>query len=136
MQFGYEAIKHVAAASEMIDEPEFYELLRDCLEALNNLGINLQIIQAWFYLRLAKLLGNELNTATDNNGMKLVEDTNYNFDIGNQVFTFADNGRYNTEHIKLLRVIANNDPRMAARIAGIDNIIDDCLYLARIVAKL
>jgi DNA repair protein RecO (recombination protein O) len=136
MQFGYEAIKHIARASDMLSEPEFYDLLYDSLAALNNLKINLKVIQTWFYLRLAKLLGNGLNTATDNNGMKLVEDAHYNFDTAHQVFVFAETGRYDANHIKLLRVIDNNPPAVIAKIANLDDLIDDCLRLAQIAAKI
>ncbi|MDR1196843.1 MAG: DNA repair protein RecO [Candidatus Nomurabacteria bacterium] len=136
MQFAYDAIKQVSRASEMIDEPEFFDLLQGCLAALDNLKISLKIVQTWFYLSLAKLLGNELNIATDHNGMKLVEDAQYSFDVGHQVLVFAENGPYNSSHIKLLRVINNNQPEIIARIAGINEIIDDCLRLAQIVAKI
>jgi DNA repair protein RecO (recombination protein O) len=136
MQFAYEAIKQISTASKMVNEPEFYELLRDCLEALNNTAINLRIIETWFYLHLAKLLGNELNILTDSSGMKLVEDAQYNFDVNDQVFTFAENGRYGSSHIKLLRVIANNPSHIIARVIGVDEIIDDCYRLAQIVAKI
>ena len=135
MQFSYDAIKRVASASEMIDEPEFYNLLLDTLESLNNLKVDLTIIQTWFYLNLAKLLGNELNTATDNNGMKLVEDIRYNFDTNNQVFVFDEVGIYDSNHIKLLRVINNNKPAIVAKISGSNDLINDCLRLAQIVAK-
>ena len=136
MQFGYEAIRRVSGASKTVDEPEFYELLHDSLEALNNLEINQTIIETWFYLKLTKLLGNELNTATDNNGMKLLEGMQYNFDISDQAFVFSEKGQYSTSHIKLLRVIANNPPSVITKVAGIDEIIDDCLRLAQIVAKI
>lgn len=136
MQFGYEAIKRVSAASTTVDELEFYELLHDSLEALNNLDINLEIIETWFYLKLAKLLGSELNTATDNSGMKLLEDVQYNFDASDQVFVFSENGQYGTSHIKLLRVLANNPPSIVAKVAGTDEIISACLRLAQIVAKI
>lgn len=136
MQFGYEAIKRVAGASETIDEPEFYSLLLDTLESLNNLKINLIIIQTWFYLRLAKLLGNELNTSTDDNGMKLVEDVQYNFNPNDQVFRFDENGIYDSNHIKMLRVMNNNKPEIIAKVSSTDGLIESCLYLAQIVAKL
>jgi len=135
LQFGYEVLKQVAKASETIDEPDFYTLLAESLEALNNLKINLKIIQTWFFLRLAELLGNGLNTATDVSGMKLVEDANYNFDPGEQVFVFSENGRYDARHIKLLRVMMSNPPQIVAKIAGANEIIDDCLRLSQIVAK-
>jgi DNA repair protein RecO (recombination protein O) len=136
LQFGYEVLKQIARASEAIDEPDFYNLLADCLAAINDLKIDLRVIQAWFYLRLAELLGNGLNTATDASGMKLVEDARYNFDLADQAFTFNENGRYDARHVKLLRVMAANHPNVVAKIVGIDEIIDDCLRLAQIVAKI
>ena len=136
LQFGYEALKQITKASESIDEPDFYTLLADCFSALDNLKIDLKIVQTWFYLRLAELLGNGLNTATDMSGMKLVEDARYNFDSADQVFSFQENGRYDERHIKLLRVMAANQPAVVAKIAGTDEIIDDCLRLAQIVAKI
>jgi DNA repair protein RecO (recombination protein O) len=135
LQFGYEAIKQISRASQTIDEPEFFDLLNQTFQALNDSAINLKITETWFYLRLAKLLGNELNLATDSSGMKLVEDVAYHFDTANEVFQFADNGNFGSDHIKLLRVISNNDPRTIAKVSGIETIIDDCLRLAQIVAK-
>jgi DNA repair protein RecO (recombination protein O) len=136
LQFGYEAIKQVARASETIDEPDFYALLADCFAALDNLKIDIRVVQTWFYLRLAELLGSGLNTATDSSGMKLVEDAHYDFDLADQVFVFNETGRYDARHIKLLRVTNANQPTIVAKISGLDDIIDDCLRLAQIVAKI
>lgn len=136
LQFGYEAIKQTAKAAETIDEPEFYALLEATFASLNNLAINLKITETWFYLRLAKLLGNELNTATDASGMKLVEDARYNFDQSDQVFVFNESGRYGSDILKILRILGANDPQVVRRIQGIDDLIDDAVWLARSVAKI
>jgi DNA repair protein RecO len=136
LQFGYEAIKCIAKASETIDELEFFDLLQNTFRVLDDNSIKLKVIQTWFYLKLAKLLGNELNLSTDNNGMKLVEDMKYNFDVENEVLTFAENGIYGSNHIKLLRVMTNNDPKIVSKISDTEVIIDDCLRLAQIVAKI
>lgn len=136
LQFGYEAIKQVSKASETIDELDFFDLLNDTFKALNDSFIQLKIVQTWFYLKLAKLLGNELNLATDNSGMKLVEDAKYQFDVGHEVFVFTENGVYGSNHIKLLRVVANNEPKVVQKLSGIEEIIDDSLHLAQIVAKI
>jgi DNA repair protein RecO (recombination protein O) len=136
LQFGYTAIKDISRASQTIDEPEFYELLNDTFKALNNQAVNLKITETWFFLKLAKYLGNELNLATDSSGMKLVEDASYDFDIANEVFRFSENGEYHSEHIKLLRVISNNNPEVISKVSGVSGIIDDCLRLAQIVAKI
>ena len=135
LQFGYEVLKQIAKASETIDEPDFYALLEDCLGTLDNLKIDLGIVQTWFYLRLADLLGSGLNTATDASGMKLVEDAKYNFDTTDQTFIFHEQGRYTSEHIKILRLMTRNSPEIIAKISDIDKYLDDCLRLAQIVAK-
>jgi len=136
LQFGYEAIKQVAKGSEQIDEPEFYELLAGAFAALDDAKIDLKITQTWFYLQLAKLLGNELNVATDASGMKLVEDARYDFGAHDQVFAFDARGKYDARTIKLLRVLTSNPPAVAAKIADTADLLDDCLRLGQIVAKM
>lgn len=136
LQFAYEAIKQISKAAENMDEPDFYDLLKDTLSFLNSSQIKLKIIQTWFYLKLAKLFGNELNTATDNNGMRLVEDINYRFDKDDQVFVFDESGVYDSNYIKILRLMIHNPPEIIAKINDIDQYIDDCLLLAQIVAKI
>jgi DNA repair protein RecO (recombination protein O) len=135
LQFGYEAIKLVAKAASHISEPEFYDLLVDTFRALDDSTIPHKITQIWFYLHLAKLLGSELNIATDASGMKLVEEAQYNFDAHDQVFAFSETGRYDARTIKLLRVMTSNPPAVAAKIADTDDLLDDCLWIAKSVAK-
>ena len=135
LQFGYEAIKQVAKAADQIDAPEFFGLLRETFAALNEPKITLKITESWFYLALAKLLGNELNMATDDHGMKLVEDARYDFDTHEQVFVFNETGKYDAQTIKLLRVLTSNPPAVVAKIANVADLLDDCLWLAKIVAK-
>ena len=135
LQFGYEAIKLVDKAAEHINEPDFFNLLTETFAALDNENILLNIAQTWFYLQLAKLLGNELNVATDNHGMKLVEGARYDFDMNDQVFSFNENGKYDSETIKLLRVMTSNSPDVISRINNVNEIIGDCLHLAQIAAK-
>ena len=135
LQFGYEAIKLIARASETVDESDFYVLLVETFESANDLRINLKVVETWFYLRLTKLLGNELNTATDDSGMKLVEDAKYDYDFHDQVFVFTESGKYGADLLKLLRLINSNEPKIVNRIFGVDEMIADCLDLARAVAK-
>ncbi|MCL2280495.1 DNA repair protein RecO [Candidatus Saccharibacteria bacterium] len=136
LQFGYEVLKQIAKASETINEPDFYVLTEECLGALDNLKIDLGIVQTWFYLRLAELLGSGLNTATDASGMKLVEDAKYNFDTTDQTFIFHEQGQYTSEHIKILRLMTRNSPEIIAKISDINEYLPDCLRLAMIVAKI
>ena len=67
--------------------------------------------------------------------MKLVEDSNYDFDTRDQVFSFSENGRYSTEHIKFLRLLAQNQLEVVSKVRGADTLASDCSDLALSVAK-
>lgn len=130
LTFGYETIKQVSRAADAIDEPAFYDLLEQAFGYLHTEAIDLRFVRIWFWLQLSILLGNGLNLATDDAGMKLVEGAKYNFDETQSVFAFRENGRFSTDHIKLLRLMSAQSPDVAAKVQGIDVLLDDCLWLA------
>lgn len=130
LQFGYDVIKQVSKAADQLDEPAFFDLLNQALESLNDHSIELKVVKAWFWLQLAILLGVGLNLATDNNGMKLVEDASYNFDSSDSVLVFHEKGSIHSEHIKLLRLLSAQPPKVAMQVQGITKLIDDALWLA------
>lgn len=130
LDFGYQAIKQVAKATDHLDEPAFFDLLDQTFASLNDPEVPLPLIKTWFWLQLAILLGVGLNLATDNNGMKLVEDAQYNFDGEHAVLSFQPGGRFTSQHIKLLRLLSAQPPKVAAGVRGVDELIDECLWLA------
>lgn len=135
LQFGYEAIKKVADLSNVIDSPELYQIILSVIRLLNNQAIDLRLIKAWFYLRVARLSGSELNLFTDISGMKLVEGASYNFDLANNAFVYSDQGQYQSNTIKLLRLMMANDAALLARLRGLDDkTISDAFYLSQVAA--
>ncbi len=130
LQFGYEAIKQVSMAAEAVADPAFFELLATVLASLDNHEINDKITETWFWLQLAILLGVGLNLATDENGMKLVEESQYNFSDDSMSFVYHEQGRFTTEHIKLLRLLSAQPPHVAQHVRGINELISECLWLA------
>jgi DNA repair protein RecO (recombination protein O) len=136
LQFGYDAIKQVAGVAATIDEPAFYELLEQTFGALDDVGIDVRLIKTWFWLQLAILLGIGVNLATDANGMKLVEDAQYNFSEFDHGFVFNNNGQFTSEHIKLLRILSAQSPKVASHVGGVNDLVNDCLWVAeRAVAR-
>lgn len=136
LQFGYDAVKQVAGVAATVDEPAFYTLLEQTYQWLNDPGIDVRLTRAWFWLQLAILLGVGMNLATDVNGMKLVEDARYNFSEFDHGFVYHDNGMFGSEHIKLLRILSAQSPKVAAHVGGLEELINDCLWAAeRAVAR-
>ncbi len=130
LQFGYEAIKQVSRAAEEVSEPAFFELLKVAFVSLDDPEISEKITETWFWLQLAILLGVGLNLSTDDNGMKLVDQSRYNFSEESMALTYSEQGRFTTEHIKLLRLLSAQPPGVAQHVRGIEDLISDCLWLA------
>jgi len=131
MQFAYEVLKRVASASEMVDEPEWYEVASEVLMALDAHSIELNLTRTWFYMRHAALLGRELNLERDVDNEKLTADKVYRYDETEQGLRAVQNGEITADHIKLLRLIAVKPLRALAQIGGIHDIIHDCELVAR-----
>lgn len=130
LQLGYAAIKQVSKVADSINEPALFELLKVTFESLNDSEIDDKVIEAWFWLQFAILMGIGMNLSTDVNGMKLVEESRYNFDEAESAFVYSENGRFTTEHIKLLRLLSAQPPHVAQQVKGIEELIGECVWLA------
>jgi DNA repair protein RecO (recombination protein O) len=131
LQFGYRAIKLVGAASDTVDEPEWFDLLAEVLAALDALTIPLELIETWFLLRYSGLLGRELNLGHDIEGVPLSADSNYRYDSSEEGLRPLQSGEVTGDHIKLLRLIGTRSLKVLVQIGGIGTILPECLRVAR-----
>ena len=131
LQFGYTAVKLVGRASETVDEPEWYELLTEVFMGLDVKTLPMALVETWFYIRYAGLLGHDLNLQLDIDGNKLEPDARYRYDVGDQGLRRAENGEITGEHVKLLRLIATKSLQVLIQIGGLQEIIPACLQIAR-----
>lgn len=131
LQFGYLAIKLIARASETVDEPEWFDLLKEVLMGLDVASIPLPLIEAWFYIRYAALLGHELNLELDVQGNTLKEDVSYRYDSGEQGLRPVTNGEISGTHIKLLRLIASRPLKVLIQIGSVGMLLPEVLRVVR-----
>ncbi len=131
LQVGYQAIKLVAKASDTVDEPEWFDLLVETMAGLDGVSIPLPLIEAWFYIRYAALLGHELNLERDTEGQKLQADNTYRYDSAEQGLQGAPSGTLTGEHIKLLRLIATRPLAVLVQVGGIGGLLGECLQVIR-----
>jgi recombinational DNA repair protein (RecF pathway) len=131
LQFGYRAIKFIGKASEAVDEPEWFDLLSEVLAALDTLTIPIELIETWFLLRYAGLLGRDLNLELDIDGAPLSSELLYRYDSGEEGLRALTSGEITSQHIKLLRLIATRSLRVLVQIGGIKEILPDSLRVAR-----
>ncbi len=131
LQFGYQAIKLIARASEAVDEPEWFDLLNETLAGLDTLTIPQALIETFFYLRYASLLGHELNLDLDTNGERLKQGGAYRYDVAEQGLRNTPKGEITSEHIKLLRLIATRPLKVLVQIGGIGTLLPQVLLVVR-----
>lgn len=131
LQFGYTTIKLVSRASDTVDEPEWFDLLEETVAGLDVLTIPQALIEAWFYIRYAALLGHELNLELDIDGNPLEADSFYRYDMAEQGLRKVTNGELSSEHIKLLRLIASRPLKVLIQIGGVGALLPECLRVVR-----
>ncbi len=131
LQFGYFVVKYVARASETVDEPEWFDMLGEIFMGLDAKTIPIELVQTWFYLHYAALLGHELNLGIDVTGQKLDAEKTYRYDIGEQGLVENPRGDITAEHIKLLRLISSKSLKILAQIGGVGEILPACLLVSR-----
>lgn len=131
LQFGYQAIKLVAKASEAVDEPEWFDLLQETLAGLDAVTVPLPLVQTWFYIRYAALLGHELNLELDVDGDILRADETYRYDNAEQGLRAVNNGEITGDHIKLLRLIATRPLKVLVQVGGIGALLGVCLAVVQ-----
>ena len=131
LQFGYEAIKQVTKASEMVDEPEWYDVLFEVFKGLDSPAVALQLTQTWFYLHYAELMGVQLSLTRDVAGQPLLPDERYAYDVSERGLRLAGSGDITADHIKLMRLISAKPLAVLAQIGGIEQTLPDCWLVAR-----
>ncbi len=131
MQFAYEVLAQVARASESLDEPEWYDIVTEVWMALDVMTVPLPLVQAWFYVQMSSMVGDELNVARDATGQKLSPDKKYRYDSGDKSFVETPQGEVTAEHIKILRLLAAKPLSVLVQVGGLGEYLSECLYVAR-----
>ena len=131
LQFGYEVVKQVASATETVDEPEWFDVLQEVFAGLDAVSMPRQLVEAWFYLRYAALLGRELSLVNDVDGNRIEAERLYVYDVSEQGLRPAVNGELTAEHIKLLRLLSTKSLKILSQIGGIGSVLPDCWRVAR-----
>lgn len=131
MQFAYEVLAQVSKASASLDEPEWYDIVAEVLAALDVATIALPLVQTWFYVRIAQMLGDELSVMRDYKGDKLSPNATYRYDSTEKGFIEDARGSISAEHIKILRLVSVKPLSVLVQVGGLGEYLAECLYVAR-----
>jgi recombinational DNA repair protein (RecF pathway) len=117
---GYDLIKQLSQSTGDEPEPEFFALLEQSFEALDNFDLNVELIRIWFSAQLLRLNGHTPNLQTEISGQKLESGKSYEFSVDDAAFIRNEHGNLHADDIKFLRLLfSGNQPAVLANIVGV-----------------
>jgi DNA repair protein RecO (recombination protein O) len=131
VNFAYDCHKKINKIMADGADKNYFLLLEQLLEALNNLELPLPVIAVWWYCNLAKLTGHNINTEQIIGGGIFKEGNTYIFDTENGGFREFEDGSIKPDHIKYLRIATNNSVKVLAKVRDGQKIAEELLPALR-----
>ena len=135
LEVASEIMKKVIRATSSIDSPEYFELVRQCFEALEARGDN-NVILTWFYLNLARTNGEEINLHFDTDGKILSEYERYVWDSTELALKPEPKGRIGVNEIKMLRLMLAAKLGLVLRVKEAKEMTEELLFVAKTLNQL
>lgn len=133
---GYELIKQLNKVTEDEPEPDYFQILEQAFEALDNAAIDMEIIRVWFNAQLLRLSGHTPNLRTELDGTKLAADQRYEFNFDDSAFISHPEGPYRADDIKFLRLLfSGNSPAVLAKVAGVGALVQATKQLVMLMQQ-
>ena len=130
MEMAVEILKKINKAAEGVDASGFFEITDKCLFMLND-GCDIGLVEAWFMINLAKVMGEEINLYLDSDGDKLEVELKYSWDAHEKVLVKNDSGEVDANMIKILRMMVSADFEVVRRVIGVETYVPEILKITR-----
>lgn len=128
---GYELLKRVNRVTEDAAGKEYFMLLETALEGLNSQALAPELVELWFTMQMLKITGHSPKLRQDVAGNALKPDQKYIFSFDDMAFRSTDEGPFEANHIKLLRLgIGTVKPQVLIKVKGADLLANEALQLA------
>ncbi len=128
---GYDIIKIFNQATEDECGEEYYELLLHSLAFLNETSNDPILVKCWFMMQLLRLLGHTPNVERSTDGSRFSVEKTYGFSFEDMGFYDQARGSYSPNHIKMLRLLLNENPDKLHVIHGIHDVLPTIEQLLR-----
>ena len=128
-------LKKISLVAESLDSEECFNIVNAALPALDR-GTRRDLVEAWFWLNYAKLTGEQINLYRDVRGNKLEAEKKYDWNIDEAAFMEKENGSFDADAIKLMRLMTATELSVVERVKGIDDKLQPILRVARGINKI
>lgn len=132
MELAASILKRVNTMAEGSDNSDGFCIVDQSLRSLDA-GGDVRVIETWCLMNIKKSMGEEMNLYRDVSGEKLEVGKKYNWDMCELAFVEDMQGEYDTDDIKLLRLMASGDLAVVQRVKLQEDRIDRILRLVKMV---
>jgi len=132
----YKLLKLTNRNTEVATESEYFWLIEQMLESLDDLEINITLIELWFTMQLLRMSGHAPDLKQDTSMNLLNKNKEYLFDVSKMAFYQHSSGVYGESHIKLLRLaMSTHTPAQLKAIVVKDVYLSDAQKLSSNILK-
>ena len=127
LELGYYLMKIASRLSQDLDGDDWFGLLRQALEALNQPAIDMRLIKAWFNFQSAIIQGEAFNWELTADGQVTSLTEKYSYDVQQKVLLRDPQGRITGDVLKLIKALNVYDLQTVARIKKLEPYLDIAL---------
>ena len=127
LELGYYLMKITSRLSQDLDGDDWFGLLRQALEALNQPAIDMRLIKAWFNFQSAIIQGEAFNWELTADGQATSLNEKYSYDVQQKVLLRDPQGRITGDVLKLIKALNVYDLQTVARIKNLEPYLDIAL---------
>jgi DNA repair protein RecO (recombination protein O) len=130
--YAYEVLKLIDSATEDSPEPDYFHLLGQALEGINEPSLSLNWVRTWLYLQLLVLNGHAPNLQTNPSGQPLDSKAQFTFSFEDMAFVEHDAGVFDARAVKLLRLSCRvASPLALGQVAGANDLLEPLSQLTK-----
>jgi len=120
LNIAYDQLKLINKKVEDGEAAELFTVVEQSLYALNE-GVDVDLVQVWFYVQVLTYFGQQLNLTHDVNGVELGADLTYALQPsqGALIPSESDYAIFSEDAIKALRLMLRYDPRQLNHVKGV-----------------
>jgi DNA repair protein RecO (recombination protein O) len=124
IEFGYSCLKLINKYTTEDTDPEYFYIIRQLYEALDDEKLTLSAITVWWVLQLSNITGHAINVISTTDGSEFSNNDSYSFETEKAGFTSTPSGPLIADHIKYLRLALIKGPHMLAYVKSGSEIAD------------
>lgn len=124
VQLGYDLIKLLDRATEDNIESDYFNLLHQATENLDDDDVPMDLIKTWFQAQLLRLGGHSPNLKLDSRFRPLDKNAKYSLDLENMSLSPSSADGLDSNHIKALRLLFGTQPLIKiSKVNGFEKVL-------------